>query len=133
VRVVFDSNILISALVFPGKQAEKAILRIIENRDQLLISKSIVDEVLEVLARKFARDPEELARVAVLLNDLADMVRPRRRIRVLGDDADNRILECAVTGGADLIVTGDQDMLELGGFEGIEIISLRAYLEAEDN
>ena len=71
-RVVFDCNILISALVFPGKQAEKAVLRIVENRDQLFISKPIVDEVLEVLARKFARDPEELARVAVLLNELAE-------------------------------------------------------------
>jgi putative PIN family toxin of toxin-antitoxin system len=130
VRVVFDSNILISALVFPGKQAEKAILRIIENRDQLLISKPIVDEVLEVLARKFARDPEELSRVAVFLADLADTVRPRRRVRVLKDEADNRILECAVTGDVDLIVTGDQAMLELGSFEGIQITSLRAYLEA---
>ena len=70
--MVFDSNILISALMFPGKQAEKAIVRTIEGRDQLLISKPIVDEVLEVIARKFARDPEELARVAVLLADLAD-------------------------------------------------------------
>jgi len=128
--VVFVSNILISALVFPGKQAEKAVLRIAENRDQLFISKPIVDEVLEVLARKFARDPEELARVAVLLNDLAEVIRPRRRVRVLKDEADNRILECAVTAGADLIVTGDQAMLELGTFEEIQITSLRAYLEA---
>lgn len=128
-RVVFDSNILISALMFPRKQAEKAIIRIIENRDQLLISKPFVDEVLEVLARKFVREPEQLARVAVLLADLADMVRPRRRIRVLKDQADNRILECAVTGGADLIVMGDQAMLELGSFEGIQILSLRTYLE----
>ncbi len=127
--MVFDSNILISALVFPVRQAEKAILRIIENRDQLLISKPIVDEVLKVLARKFARDREEFSRVAVFLADLADTVRPRRRVRVLKDDADNRILECAATGHADLIVTGDQVMLELGGFEGIQILSLRAYLE----
>ena len=128
--MVFDSNVLISALVFPGKQAEKAVLRIVENRDQLFISKHIVDEVLEVLARKFARDLEELARVAVLLNDLAEVIRPRRRIRALKDKADNRILECAVTAAVDLIVTGDQAMLELGRFEGIPIISLRTYLEA---
>jgi uncharacterized protein len=83
VRVVFDSNILVSALVFPGKQAERAVLRIIEGQDQLLISKPIVDEVLRVLARKFARDPEELSRVAVFLSDLADMMLPRRRVRVL--------------------------------------------------
>jgi len=130
VRVVFDSNILISALVFPGKQVEKAVSKIIENQDQLLISKPIIDEVLRVLASKFARDPEELSHVAVFLVDVADIVRPRRRVRVLKDDADNRILECAVTGEADLIVTGDQAMLELGGFEGIRISSPRAYLES---
>jgi len=128
--VVFDSNILISALVFPGKQAEKAILRIIEGRERLLVSKPILDEVLEVLARKFARDPEELARVAVLLSELGDMVRPKRRIRKLKDDADNRILECAASGAADLIVTGDQDFLDLGAFEGVRLLSLRAYLES---
>ena len=128
--MVFDSNILISALVFPGKQAEKAILRIIEGRERLLVSKPILDEVLEVLARKFARDPEELARVAVLLSELGDMVRPKRRIRKLKDDADNRILECAASGAADLIVTGDQDFLDLGAFEGVRLLSLRAYLES---
>ena len=129
-KVVLDSNVLISALVFPGKQAEKALMRIIEGRDQLLVSKAIVDEVLDVLARKFARDAEELARVAVLLAEIGEMVRPKRRVRVLKDDADNRVLECAVTGGADLIVTGDQEMLGLGAFEGVRLSSLRAYLES---
>ena len=129
-RIVFNSNILVSALVFPGKQAEKAVLRIIEGRDHLLISGPIVSEVLTVLVRKFAREREELARVAVLLAELAETVRPRRRLQALRDDADNRILECAVAGRADWIVTGDREMLELGGFEGIRILSLRAYLES---
>jgi uncharacterized protein len=105
-------------------------LRIVEGRDQLLISKPIVDEVLKVLAKKFARAPEELARVAILLADLADMVRPRRRGPMLKDKADNRILECAATGDADLIVTGDQVMLGLGGFEEVRLLSLQAYLES---
>jgi uncharacterized protein len=129
VRAVFDSNILISALVFPGKQAEKAILRIIGGRDQLLISRPIVDKVLEVLTKKLARDVEELARVAVLLADLADMVRPRCRVRVK-DEADNRILECAIAGDANVIVTGDQAMLELGVFEDVRLLSLRGHLES---
>jgi putative PIN family toxin of toxin-antitoxin system len=128
VRVVFDSNIFISALVFPGKRAEKAMFRIMEGTDRLLISKPIVDEVLSVLARKFAREREELARVAVLLADLGEMVRPRRRLRVLRDEADNRILECAVSGRADLVVTGDRAMLQLGNFEKVRIVSLRTYL-----
>jgi putative PIN family toxin of toxin-antitoxin system len=125
---VFDSNIFISALVFPGKRAEKAMFRIMEGTDRLLISKPIVDEVLSVLARKFAREREELARVAVLLADLGEMVRPRRRLRVLRDEADNRILECAVSGHADLVVTGDRAMLQLGNFEKVRTVSLRTYL-----
>jgi uncharacterized protein len=129
VRVVFDTNIFISALIFPGKQAEKALVKIIEGADQLLVSKSIVDEVLDVLARKFARDREEVARVAVLLADLGEMIRPRHRIRRVKDDADNRILECAVAGHADLIVTGDRAMLAIRVFEHVQIISLRSYLE----
>jgi uncharacterized protein len=129
VRVVFDSNIFISALVFPGKRAEKAIFRIIEDGDHLLVSKPIIDEVLGVLATKFARDREELARVAVLIAELGEMIQPRRRIRALKDNADNRILECGVAGRADLIVTGDRAMLELGGFERVRIVSLRTYLE----
>ena len=129
-RVVFDSNILVSALVFPGKRAEKAVLRIIEGRDHLLISGPIVSEVLTVLVRKFAREREELARIAVLLAELAETVRPRRRLQVLRDDPDNRILECALAGRADWIVTGDREMLELGSFEGICMLSLRTYLES---
>ena len=95
-RVVFDSNILVSGLVFPGKQAEKALLRIIDGRDRLLVSKPIIDELLSVLARKFARDLEALARTAVLIEELGEMIRPKRRIHMLKDEPDNRILECAV-------------------------------------
>ncbi|HKN00124.1 MAG TPA: putative toxin-antitoxin system toxin component, PIN family [Candidatus Binataceae bacterium] len=128
-RVVFDSNILISALVFPGRQAEKAVFRIIEGRDYLLVSRPIINEVLAVLARKFGRDGEELARVAVLLAEVGQVVTPRQRLHLLADDADNRILECAVAGRASILVTGDRAMLEVGSFRGVRIVSLRAYLE----
>jgi len=53
VRVVFDTNILISALVFPGGRGEAALRRITEERDQLVLSKPILDELLGILARKF--------------------------------------------------------------------------------
>ncbi len=129
-RVVFDSNIFISALVFPGKQAEEAVNRVVGGRDELVVSKQIVGEVLIVLARKFAREREELARVAVLLSELGEMVSPGRRIRILNDAADNAILECAVAGRAEAIVTGDRAMLELGAFEGTRVLSLRRYLES---
>jgi len=128
-RVVFDSNIFVSAFVLPGSRAGAALMRLVDDIDQLVISKVIIDELLTVLARKFARDTDELARVAVFLSDLAEVVRPRGRIDVLQDGADNRILECARTGKVDVIVTGDKAMIELGSYRSINIISLRDFLE----
>lgn len=115
-RVVFDTNIFISALAIPGSMAEKAILRILEGTDQLLISKAIIEEVLGVLAKKFSRDRENLSRVAVWLSDMGLLVEPRETMRLLEDEPDNRILECAIEGGAEAIVTGDKKMLELERF-----------------
>jgi putative PIN family toxin of toxin-antitoxin system len=128
-KVVFDTNILVSALVFPGGRADIALRRIIEEKDQLLLSKPILDELLGILARKFSRDAEELAHVAVFLSDLSVVVKPRRKFAVLADEPDNRILECAVTGGADAIVTGDKALLAIKNFRKVKLLNLRDYLE----
>lgn len=128
-KVGFDTNIPVSALVFPGGRTDIALRRIIEERDQLLLFKPILDELLGILARKFSRDTEELAHVSVFLSDLSIVVKPRRKLAVLADEPDNRILECAVTGGADAIVTGDKALLELKTFRKVKLLSLRAYLE----
>jgi putative PIN family toxin of toxin-antitoxin system len=113
-KVVFDTNIFISALIIPGSQAEKAILKIIEGDDILLISKEIIDEVLSVLSSKFSRDREELSHVAVVLSELGKIVSLTKKVKIFRDEPDNRILECALSSYADVIVTGDKDMLRLG-------------------
>lgn len=128
-RVVFDTNIFISALVIPGSQAEKAILKIIEGDDILLLSKEILDEALSVLSEKFSRDREELSHVAVVLSGLGEIVSSTKKVWILRDEPDNRILECALSGNADIIVTGDKDMLKLKVYEKVRIISLKEYLE----
>jgi putative PIN family toxin of toxin-antitoxin system len=129
-RVVFDTNIFISALVIPGSLAEKAVSRILEGQDELILSTDIIKEVLSVLSSKFGREREALSHVAVFLLDLGKRVKPDQRIRVLKDEPDNRILECAVFGRAELIVTGDKEMLRLKEYGGIKITSLRDYLES---
>jgi putative PIN family toxin of toxin-antitoxin system len=129
VKVVFDTNIFISALVIPNSKAEQAIIKIIEGNDTLLLSKEIMGEILSVLSIKFHRDREAISHVAFYLSDLARMIKPTRKIRLFKDDPDNRILECAVSGRADVIVTGDKEILKLGEYEGITIISLKDYLE----
>lgn len=130
-KVVFDTNVLVAALVFPGGRGDAALQRVVGEQDQLLISKAILDELLGALARKFARDTEELARVALFLGELGTLVQPGRRLRVVQDDPDNRVLECALAGGAEAIVTGDRALLALREFRGVRIISLREYLDIE--
>jgi putative PIN family toxin of toxin-antitoxin system len=128
-RVVFDTNIFVSAFVIPGSLAEKAIFKIIEGEDTLLLSKEMLDELLHVLSTRFGRDREEISRVAVILSEMAEWVKPTLRIGALRDEPDNRILECAVSGKADMIVTGDKGMLRLREYEKTKIVSLKTYLE----
>jgi putative PIN family toxin of toxin-antitoxin system len=131
VRVVFDSNIYISALVFPGSQAEQAFSRVFEGIDTLVLSKAILNEVLGILARKFSRDPEALSQTAVLMAELGEFVKPARMVEVFNDDPDNRVIECAETGQAECIVTGDKAMLQLKQDGSIRLVSLRKYLASE--
>jgi len=127
-RVVFDTNIFISAFAIPGSLTEKAILKVIEGGDILVISKEIINEVLSVLSSKFSRDKEALSHVAVILSELGELVKPIQRISIFKDNPDNRILECAIHGKADALVTGDKEILRLREYKGIKIISLKEYL-----
>jgi putative PIN family toxin of toxin-antitoxin system len=128
-KAVFDTNIFVSALAIPGGQAERAIDLVIDARVNLLISKEIIHEVLGVLALKFAKGAEELARTAVFLSEMGEVIMPREKIAVLDDEPDNRILECALTGHADVIITGDRAMMNLKKYRGIRILSLRQFLD----
>ena len=128
-RVVFDSNVLIAALLFPEGRAAAAVENILDGSDELVLSPPILREILSVLARKFSRDREELSRVAVVLGEMGEIVNPSRRLTVFRDEPDNRILECAVEGKADVIVTGDKAMLALSEYRGIHLITLAGYLD----
>lgn len=127
-RVVFDTNIYVSAFVFPGSSANRALQRIFDGHDTLLISKPILDKFLTTLARKFSRDADALSRAALLLTELAELIQPKERISVFDDDPDNRVLECAIAGQAKAIVTGDKAMLAVEMSHGVRILSLSAYL-----
>ena len=131
-RVVFDSNVLLAAMLFPEGRAAAAVENILDGVDDLVISRPILQEVLSVLASKFSRDREELSRVAVVLGEMGEIVNPSRRLTVFRDEPDNRILECAVEGKADAIVTGDKATLALGQYQGIRLISLAEYLDRRE-
>ena len=104
--------------------------KILDGVDNLLISRLIIREVLSVLATKFSRDKEELSRVAVVLGEMGEMVEPLHRLSVFRDEPDNRILECAVEGKADAIVTGDKQMLKLESHGIIRTMAIRQFLNS---
>ena len=128
-RVVLDSNVYVSAFVLPGGAASQLMAALLRGQAEPLISRPIMAEVLGVLGRKFAADREQLARTALFLSGFAEQVVPRERLHVLSDEPDNRILECAMAGHARWIVTGDRQMLKLGRYEGVQIVTVRAMHE----
>lgn len=97
---------------------------------QLVTSQPLLDELERVLRYpKFEFTGAEIDRFLADVEAHARIVRPRAEIRLIADDlADNRVLECAVSGRADWIVTGDDHLLALGEYEGRRIGSARDLL-----
>jgi putative PIN family toxin of toxin-antitoxin system len=132
-RVVFDTNILISAFITPGGRGDEAVRGVIQDRATLITSIPLMTELARKLHGKFDWDRERALRAARFVASIAVVVSPRRRLAILRDEPDNRVLECAVEGGANLVVTGDRHLLGLGTFESIQIVTLAYYLKYLDN
>jgi uncharacterized protein len=127
--VTADTNVYISALQFGGRPDE--VLRLARRGlVRLAVSEPILAEVRRVLGDKFRRTAEEVAEADRLIRAFAELVTPARRLAVVAEDPDDdRVLECAVAAGAQVLVSGDKDLLRLGEFEGIAIVTVTAFLE----
>jgi uncharacterized protein len=121
-RVVLDTNIYVSAFSHRRGAPFYIWLQAVEGRYALLISPPIVAEIARVLRRKFLWDDTRIVHVVKFIAKVAEIVTPEAPLRVIEDEADNRILECAVAGRADLIVSGDHHLSRLKSFRGIGII-----------
>src|SRR5207302_4965442 len=94
------------------------------------ISEPILAEVKDVLIRRFQWPSEDTAEARRRLQQMARTVMPAVQLDVIKEDPpDNRILECAVTAGSDYIVTGDKDLLRLGQYDSIRIVSVADFLD----
>jgi putative PIN family toxin of toxin-antitoxin system len=129
-RVIADTNVFISALVFgglPGIFLDLALRR----RFTLVTSMVILDELDEKLRGKFAISERDALTIRAKLEGNADMADPNFELNAVPDDPDdNRILECAVAGKADFIVSGDRHLLRIESYDGITIVSVRRFLES---
>jgi putative PIN family toxin of toxin-antitoxin system len=126
-RVVADSNVYISAAAFGG--VPLLVLHCAERGEiELYASAAIQEEVHRVLREKMHWLPARIAEAFAPIWELAHFVKPKREVHVSRDEADNRILECAVAGDAEMIVTGDRDLLDLSEYEGIRIVTPRQFI-----
>lgn len=121
-RVVFDTNVYISAFIYPEGVPFRIWQQAVKGRFVLLVSPAIMREIAKVL-RRFQWPEREIVRNLKLVAKVAQIVAPTVAVRVVSEDeTDNRILECAVAGEADLVVSGDRHLLRLKSFEGIGIV-----------
>lgn len=125
-KVFLDTNVLVSAVATRGLCAD--VLREVLAAHDLIISRQVLDEVRRVLQTKFGATQDVIDDFVHLLQQDAILAGPGRIPDVeLRDRADRLILGAAVASGADVLVTGDNELLELGAFEGVEIISPRQF------
>ena len=133
-KVVLDTNTLISGLLWDGNEAR--VIEKAENKEiKLFISPELIEELEGVLKReKFCKRLEgkeytvdkAVSKIALI----ATLIKPTHKINVIKEDSeDNRVLECAVSAKADVIISGDSHLLDLKDYSGIDIITASEFIK----
>lgn len=129
-EAVLDTNVLVSAALSDGKPYE--ILALAENGDIVSItSPAIIAELRDVLTRdRLPFTDEQVEELATKILSISRVIHPEIDLNVIEDDPDDdKILECAVAGDADYIVSGDSHLLDLGQHAEIQIHSPAQFLQ----
>ena len=130
-RCVFDTNVIVSALISDTSVPALSFLRALDQGSIFLTSGALLEELGDVLARpRFDRYFSLLERVGFLRAFIteAELVTVNETIQVCRDPKDDRVLETAISGRAEFIVTGDNDLLALNPFRGVQILSPSQFL-----
>jgi putative PIN family toxin of toxin-antitoxin system len=129
-KVVFDTNVWVSALAFQG-EVRKVLETAIAEEVQPVVSLPILRELERVLfGKKFGFPPSFAVSVVHHIQLMSLVVHPTQQVHLVREDAtDNIILECALEGNADYIISGDRHLPRLKAFHGIPILTPRQFLE----
>lgn len=127
-RVVFDTNVFISGFQYGGKP-EIALQSAVREECTLIASEAILLEIGQVLLTKFLWQPKAVASALAWVRTVCELVAPRITLTDCVDPDDNRILEAAVTGKAECIVSGDRHLLRMKTFRGIKIITINDFVD----
>ena len=131
-RVVLDTNNLISTLGWKKGNPRIIFQHCLSGKNTLVESKNLIKEFLLVINRpKFNFiSKEEKQEFLIYLFQICDLVEPKNTISIIKNDpADNIVLECALEGKADFIVSGDKHLLKLKEFRGIRIVNSKEFLK----
>jgi putative PIN family toxin of toxin-antitoxin system len=127
-RVVLDTNVLLAAFATHGLC--EAVLEQALAAHQLVLSEHILDEVGRRLAGKFRMPPARVREIAAFLREQAEIAEPGHvRPGTVKDATDLPVLGTATAGNCDLLVTGDAELLRLGEFAGVPVVSPRECFE----
>jgi putative PIN family toxin of toxin-antitoxin system len=129
-RIVLDANIFISSF-FWGGNPRLVLERVITGKDELFVTKEILDEIESVMGRpKFHVNKEEVDYFINSIEEIANRIVPKRQINNGSrDKADNKYIECAITANVDNIISGDIHLLELKEHKNVKIVTAKSYLE----
>lgn len=152
-RAVVDTNILVRALIMPQGTVGPVLLRlrhtcagqVLRGEYTLLYAQPLLEELIDVLnpagrgmchrpriRHKYSLTEDDIQTVVSLILLRGEAVAPEKRITACRDPRDDKFLEVAVTGKADVIVSGDQDLLVLNPFAGIPILPPAGFLQILD-
>jgi len=133
-RYVFDTNVIVSAVLLPKSKPRKA-FDLATQSATILVSDEVVEELNDVLRRadfeKYVTEALRMEFLAALLRD-AELVEITEHVKECRDPRDDKFLSLAVNGKADCIISGDKDLLELNPFRGIPIIAPAEFLGQKD-
>ncbi|MBM3784542.1 MAG: putative toxin-antitoxin system toxin component, PIN family [Acidobacteria bacterium] len=129
IRVVFDTNVVISALIYPDGLQHQVLKLGLEGHASLYASRDLVLEYERVLREPRLDFPKPVVRSFLRrLNEVATMVEPMRRLSECPDEDDNRVLECADAARAGFLVTGNKQHFP-ERWKQTQIVNGREFLE----
>ncbi len=133
-RAVVDTNILIRALIKPKGTVAPVLRHLREGAYTALYSTEVLEEISDVLGRarfhlKYGIQDEDVGTLLSLIVLRGEKVVPLQKIQICRDPKDDMMLELAVNGRADLIVSGDKDLLVLNPFQSIPIVGASEFLK----
>ena len=126
-----DTNILISAFIFPGGFPDKIVQAIQMKRFENVTSLELLNEFKKVLITKFKLSLERANDYVMFVSNMSTIVHPTEKLSIIREDvADNRVLECAFTGHASYIITGDKLLLNYNKkMKQLEIVTPKVFSE----